>query len=48
MRIVNPSVEMWHDNNDWIAHVARCARICYASDKGEDKNLVNRLLKDKQ
>lgn len=47
MRIVNPSVEMWLDNNDWIAHVARCARICYASDKGEDKNLVTRLLKDK-
>lgn len=47
MRIVNPSVEMWLDNNNWIAHVARCARICYASDKGEDKNLVTRLLKDK-
>lgn len=47
MRIVNPSVEMWHDNNNWMTHVARCARICYASDKGEDKNLVNRLLKDK-
>ena len=46
MRIVNPSVEMWPDNNNWMAHVARCARICYASDKGEDKNLVNRLLKD--
>lgn len=47
MRIVNPSVELWLDNNNWMAHVARCARICYASDKGEDKNLVNRLLKDK-
>lgn len=47
MRIVNPSVELWVDNNNWMAHVARCARICYASDKGEDKNLVNRLLKDK-
>lgn len=47
MRIVNPSVELWLDNNNWMTHVARCARICYASDKGEDKNLVNRLLKDK-
>ena len=47
MRIVNPSVELWLDNNNWTAHVARCARICYASDKGEDKNLVTRLLKDK-
>lgn len=46
MRIVNPSVDLWLDNNNWIAHVARCARICYASDKGEDKNLVTRLLKD--
>lgn len=46
MKIVNPSVELWLDNNNWMAHVARCARICYASDKGEDKNLVTRLLKD--
>ena len=32
MEIVKPQVELWVQN-DPIAHVARCARICYASDK---------------
>ena len=44
MRIVNPSVELWLDNNDWMAHVARCARICYASDKtSNNERMVNNL-----
>ena len=44
MRIVNPSVELWLDNNNWMAHVARCARICYASDKTSDnERMVNNL-----
>lgn len=44
MRIINPSVELWLDNNDWMAHVARCARICYASDKTSDnERMVNNL-----
>ena len=32
MEIVKPQVELWVQN-DPIDHVARCARICYASDK---------------
>lgn len=32
MEIVKPQVELWVQD-DPIAHVARCARICYASDK---------------
>lgn len=32
MEIVKPQVEFWAQD-DPIAHVARCARICYASDK---------------
>lgn len=32
MEIVKPQVELW-TQDDPIAHVARCARICYASDK---------------
>lgn len=32
MEIVKPQVELWIQD-DPIAHVARCARICYASDK---------------
>ena len=32
MKIVNPSVESWLQNNT-LEHIARCARVCYASDK---------------
>ena len=37
MKIVNPSVELWQQHNT-TNHVAKCARVCYASDK-LDKNL---------
>lgn len=44
MRILQPKVELW-TQNDWKAHVARCARVCYASDKqsGNDE-MVDRLI----
>lgn len=32
MKIVEPKVESWLQNNT-IEHIARCARVCYASDK---------------
>lgn len=32
MKIVEPKVESWLQN-DTISHIARCARVCYASDK---------------
>ena len=32
MEIIKPSCELWVQD-DPIAHVARCARVCYASDK---------------
>lgn len=32
MKIVNPTVETWFQYNT-LAHIARCARVCYASDK---------------
>ena len=32
MEIIKPQVELWVQD-DPIAHVARCARVCYASDK---------------
>ena len=32
MEIIKPQVELWIQD-DPIAHVARCARVCYASDK---------------
>ena len=32
MKIVEPKVESWLQNST-IEHIARCARVCYASDK---------------
>lgn len=44
MEIIKPSVELWIQENP-IDHVARCARICYASDKTTGNNaMCNRLL----
>lgn len=44
LTLIKPSVEVWNQNDDMVAHVARCARICYASDKGKDQILVNNLI----
>ena len=44
LTLIKPSVEIWNQNDDMIAHVARCARVCYASDKGKDQVLVNNLI----
>ena len=44
MEIIKPSCELWIQENP-IDHVARCARICYASDKTTGNNaMYNRLL----
>lgn len=45
MNIVKPYIELWHQDADWIYHVAKCARICYASDGSNDVKLVDNLLK---
>ena len=44
MEIIKPQVELWVQENP-IDHVARCARICYASDKTTGNiAMYNRLL----
>lgn len=43
MRIINPSVELW-EQTDEVAHVARCARICYRKETGNDKALYDSLM----
>lgn len=45
MNIIKPAVELWQQDADWIHHVAKCARICYASDGNNDVKLVDNLLK---
>ena len=46
MKIIEPSVEVWKQN-DVIAHVARCARICYRKETGNDQRLCNNLVNSK-
>lgn len=45
MEIIKPSCELWVQD-DPIAHVARCARICYASDKTTGNEAMYKRLID--
>lgn len=47
MEIVEPKVELWLEDNKY-SHIARCARVCYASDKTSDnEKMCNALWKNK-
>lgn len=46
MKIIEPSVELWLQE-DVTVHIARCARICYGRDSGNDFVLCNNLLHNK-
>lgn len=43
MKIIEPKVELWRQE-DAKAHVARCARVCYGREIGNDEAIVKRLL----
>lgn len=47
MKIIEPKVELWKQGNDTKAHVARCARVCYGKETGNDEATVKRLLNSK-
>lgn len=47
MLVVKPKVELWLQGNGLSQFVAQCARICYASDKGNDERLVQSLIDKK-
>lgn len=47
MKIIEPKVELWQQGNDAKAHVARCARVCYGRETGNDEATVKRLLDSK-
>lgn len=47
MNIIKPKVELLLDTKDNIHHVARCARVCYRKDTGNDNVLYNHLDKVK-
>lgn len=47
MKIIEPKVELWQQGDDVKAHVARCARVCYGRENGNDEATVKRLLDSK-
>lgn len=44
MKYVNPSAEYWRQGDDRVAHVAKCARVCYASNKTTDNERLVQML----
>lgn len=45
MKIIEPSVEYWKQGDNVKAHVAKCARVCYGKESGNDDVTINTLLK---
>lgn len=46
MKIIEPKVELWQQGDDAKAHVARCARVCYGRETGNDKATIKQLIND--
>lgn len=46
MKIIEPKVELWQQGYDSKAHVARCARVCYGRETGNDEATIKRLIND--
>ena len=46
MKIIEPKVELWQQGGDAKAHVARCARVCYGREIGNDEATIKRLIND--
>lgn len=47
MKIIEPKVELWQQGDDTKAHVARCARVCYGRETGNDEATIKRLIDSK-
>lgn len=47
MKIIEPSVELWEQTKNNISHVAKCARVCYGKESGNDEVLYKNLEKNK-
>lgn len=46
MKIIEPKVELWQQDNK-VTHVARCARVCYCKETGNDNVLYGNLERSK-
>lgn len=44
MKIIEPKVELWQQGGDAKAHVARCARVCYGRETGNNQATIKRLI----
>lgn len=44
MKIIKPEVSLWIQT-DKVAHVARCARVCYGREQGNNNALYDSLEK---
>lgn len=44
MKIIEPKVELWQQGDDAKAHVAKCARVCYGRETGNDQATIKRLI----
>lgn len=44
MKIIEPKVELWQQGDNSKAHVARCARVCYGRETGNDEATIKSLL----
>ena len=42
MKIIEPNVELWKQTDE-VAHVCRCARVCYRKESGNDERLIQSL-----
>lgn len=45
MKIIEPKIELIEQGENIVSHVARCARVCYKREKGNDEKLVENLYK---
>ena len=46
MQIINPKIELIEQSENIVSHVARCARVCYKKETGNDEKLVENLYKN--
>lgn len=44
MKIIEPKVELWQQGDDAKTHIARCARVCYGRETGNDQATIKRLI----
>lgn len=44
MKIIEPKVELWQQGGDAEAHIARCARVCYGRETGNNQATIKRLI----